>query len=129
MWSTGTFGNHSANLHLQDDGNLVIYDVRAGGCKLSNWALWASDTSLPAQRYDYWWTRGEKLIEECGGFYQHSKGHPNKGQDEQFILRMNCEGENKKLELLASTDQDRKDGFRNWKVYKSYELDRAGKDA
>ena len=44
------------------------------------------------------------------------------------MIKMNCS--NKKLELLASTNEDRiQGGFRNWKVYKSYEMNRAGEDA
>ena len=67
MWSTGTWGNRYARLYFQDDGNLVIYSVAAGGCKEQQHALWTTDTSLPAQRYNYVWENDEKVIEECGG--------------------------------------------------------------
>ena len=66
MWSTGTGGNRYARLYFQDDGNLVIYSVAAGGCKWQQHALWASDTSLPAQRYNYFWDYDEILIKGCG---------------------------------------------------------------
>ena len=66
MWDTDTYGNDGASLYFQDDGNLVIYDSQAGACKSSFYAHWASDTSLPAQKYNYVWDYGDILIKGCG---------------------------------------------------------------